>query len=87
MMVALHPGGVSPDVALPEHLQLQPASGCYLGIHVGSWRDAEPTWDVAERQLVTRLHMACCKSLSVDHRSAIAAAVIIPKLTFIGQHV
>ncbi|KAG3110967.1 hypothetical protein PI125_g9549 [Phytophthora idaei] len=65
MVVALHPDGLPREVSLPAPLHLQPVGqyGRCLGIHVGCRRDSERTAEVAEKQLVTRLHMACCKTL------------------------
>ncbi|KAJ8575808.1 hypothetical protein ON010_g3407 [Phytophthora cinnamomi] len=75
-------------LSLPDAVCMQEAShmGRYLGIYVGSRRDADHTWAVADRQLCARLHMTSQKTTTVDERCMIASAIIIPKLTYIGQH-
>ncbi|KAI9981798.1 hypothetical protein PInf_009568 [Phytophthora infestans] len=88
IVIALHPQGPRPGAVLPDPLKFQPqkVSGRYLGIRVGSGVSPERTWDVADAQLRVRLTLASHKTTIVDQRSLIAAAVIVPKLTYIAQH-
>ncbi|KAE9164136.1 hypothetical protein PF004_g29926 [Phytophthora fragariae] len=73
---------------LPAPLRLQAITKLsrYLGLQVGSVQDPDYTWQVARTQLVARLALATRKTLTVDQRSLIATAIVIPKLLYIGRH-
>ncbi|KAE9096703.1 hypothetical protein PF005_g11960 [Phytophthora fragariae] len=88
IVIALHPSGPRPGMQLPPPLVYQEHGrhGRYLGLQVGSGVAAERSWEVADAQLNVRLELACQKTTTVDQRNQIAAAVIIPKLTYIAQH-
>jgi hypothetical protein len=88
IVIALHPEGPRPDALLPAPLEFQAhgVSGRYMGIRVGSGVSPEQSWVIADSQLRVRLALASRKTTTVDQRSLIAAAVIIPKLTYIAQH-
>ncbi|KAE8904371.1 hypothetical protein PF003_g11658 [Phytophthora fragariae] len=86
--IALHKDGPNPETQLPTTMKFQGhgVSARYLGIHVGSGVPAEKSWEAADAQLRTRLSLASQKTTTVDQRSLIAAAIIVPKLTYIAQH-
>ncbi|OWY92705.1 Secreted peptide, partial [Phytophthora megakarya] len=60
--------------------------GRYLGVQVGSTDGSAATWIKADAQLALRLRLAMQKTMTVDQRSVIAAAIIVPKLLFVAQH-
>ncbi|KAG3108855.1 hypothetical protein PI125_g11465 [Phytophthora idaei] len=84
MVVALCPRGTADNNALPKSLQYQDthAYGRYLGTQIGSTKKPAMTWKKAEAQLQTTLALAQQKTLTVDQRSLLATAIIIPKLTY-----
>ncbi|KAG3096676.1 hypothetical protein PI125_g15903 [Phytophthora idaei] len=88
MGIALHPSGTDQAAPLPQSLRFQISRdhGRHPGIQVGSVRQPEASWLLAEAQRFTRLKMACLKTLTVDQRSAIVNAVILPKLLYVGEH-
>jgi hypothetical protein len=88
IVIALNPSGPQAGATLPPPLQYQEhgVAGRYLDIQVGSGVSSETTWEVADAQLRVRLTLASQNTLTVDQRSLIAAAVIVPKLTYIPQH-
>ncbi|KAE8914527.1 hypothetical protein PF003_g1942 [Phytophthora fragariae] len=87
LVIALNPDAI-PDIAtLPAPLRVQPVTlSRYLGLPVGSVPDPEYTWQLARTQLITRLALATRKTMTVDQRSMVVAAVVIPKLLYIGRH-
>ncbi|KAE9282725.1 hypothetical protein PR003_g27329, partial [Phytophthora rubi] len=88
LVIALNPASISGMGLLPVPLKLQAVDmlARYLGLQVGSVPDPNYTWQVARTQLVARLALATRKTLTVDQRSIIAMAIVIPKLLFIGRH-
>jgi exonuclease III len=88
LVIALNPGLLLEPVLLPAPLRLQAEDQIsrYLGIQVGSRPDIEYSWKLAYQQLVTRLALAVQKTTTVDQRSFVVAAVVIPKLLYIGRH-
>ncbi|KAL3660225.1 hypothetical protein V7S43_014756 [Phytophthora oleae] len=58
----------------------------YLGIQAGPDVAADEVWNIAVKQLRTRLNLAMKKTLTVEQRAATAAAIILPKLLYIGRH-
>ncbi|GMF50394.1 unnamed protein product [Phytophthora fragariaefolia] len=88
LVIALHPRGLQPATQLPTTLKYQgQMDACrYLGIQVGSRNHSATTWQNAINKLAVRLHIASQKVLTVDQRSLIAGAVIIPALLYVAQH-
>ncbi|OWZ04937.1 reverse transcriptase [Phytophthora megakarya] len=88
MVVALSSEGPRSCSPLPAPLQYlnRQDHGRYLGIYVGSKVDSEVSWTKAEQQLQVRVTLASRKLLTVDQRSQVATAVIVPKLLYVGQH-
>jgi hypothetical protein len=88
LVIALNPNLVGVGILLPKPLKLQAEAHLsrYLGLPVGSRPDAEHTWDLAHSQLTTRLALAMQKTTTVDQRSLVVAAIVIPKLLYIGRH-
>jgi hypothetical protein len=88
LVIALHPDLARKGLLLPSPLQLQAVDQLsrYLGIQVGSIPDAAYSWDLAHSQLATRLALAMQKTTTTDQRSMVVAAIVIPKLLFIGRH-
>ncbi|GMG15426.1 unnamed protein product [Phytophthora fragariaefolia] len=88
IVIALHHKGTQPHMILPEPLHYQDPQepSRYLGIYVGSSVKASTTWKAARKKLDVRLKLASQKTLTVDHRSLIAAAIIIPNLLFVARH-
>ncbi|OWZ02757.1 reverse transcriptase, partial [Phytophthora megakarya] len=88
LVIALRRNGPTHVICLPPPLKWLTSDqyGRYLGIQVGSRSDPEPTWHKTIQQLEARLFIASQKTTTVEQRSLIASAVIIPKLTYIGQH-
>ncbi|KAE8899983.1 hypothetical protein PF003_g16145 [Phytophthora fragariae] len=88
MIIALHPDVDERQLSLPSPLRVQAATHLarYLGIQVGSHDGTTETWHLARRQLTARLALATEKTMTVDQRSLLAAAIIIPKLMYIGRH-
>ncbi|OWZ15270.1 reverse transcriptase [Phytophthora megakarya] len=86
--IMLHHDGFTTTTAWVWSIQLQPVTKqCrYLGIQVDSRSDVGAMWILARKQLLLRLRLPCHKLISVDQRSRVAAAVIIPKLLFIARH-
>jgi hypothetical protein len=58
----------------------------YLGIQVGRRVSQAAVWKLTTAQVEKRLAMASIKTHSVTQRVRLAAAIIIPKLCFIGRH-
>ncbi|KAE9279868.1 hypothetical protein PR003_g28115 [Phytophthora rubi] len=88
LVIALNPETIQKMGPLPAPLRLQAITKLsrYLGLQVGSVQDPDYTWQVARTQLVARLALATRKTLTVDQRSLIAMAIVIPKLLYIGRH-
>ncbi|KAE8970633.1 hypothetical protein PR002_g27059 [Phytophthora rubi] len=88
LVIALNPAAIVTMGPLPAPLKLQPVHKLarYLGLQVGSLPDPDYTWRLARTQLVTRLALAMGKTLTVDQRSLLAMAIVIPKLLYIGRH-
>lgn len=88
LVIALNPESIQTMGPLPAPLRLQAITKLprYLGLQVGSVQDPDYTWKVARTQLVARLALATRKTLTVDQRSIIAMAIVIPKLLYIGRH-
>ncbi|EGZ06454.1 hypothetical protein PHYSODRAFT_416231, partial [Phytophthora sojae] len=81
--MALHEDGLSPPLDWRWRIQLlDPSARCrYLGMQIGSKDQKAATW-----HLRTRLRLASHKTLSVEQRAQVVAAVVIPNLLFIGRH-
>jgi hypothetical protein len=88
LVIALNPKLLEAGVTLPAPLKLQEAAtrSRYLGLPVGSRPDVGHTWGLAHRQLTTRLALAMQKTTTVDQRSLVVTAIVIPKLLYIGRH-
>ncbi|OWY99771.1 Reverse transcriptase precursor [Phytophthora megakarya] len=88
LVIALNPRAHQDGAHLPAPLQFMDKShhGRYLGVQVGSTDGSAATWIKADAQLALRLRLAMQKTMTVDQRSVIAAAIIVPKLLFIAQH-
>ncbi|KAE8960518.1 hypothetical protein PR001_g30359 [Phytophthora rubi] len=73
---------------LPRDLTYQDtATECrYLGMQVGSNIPTTTSWNAAVAKLQVRLRIASQKVLTVDQRSLIAGAVIVPNLMFVARH-
>ncbi|GMF46551.1 unnamed protein product [Phytophthora fragariaefolia] len=85
---ALYPDGLHPDEDWKGVVKLlDRADTCrYLGIQVGTMATPQYIWTKAGEQLTVRLRLACQRTLTIDQRSRIAAAIIIPKLLNVGRH-
>jgi hypothetical protein len=88
MVIALNPDRDGAAVELPAPLELQATGQLsrYLGIQVGSVTGVESTWGLAHKQLLVRLLLAGHKTNTVDQRSLLVAAIVVPKLLYIGRH-
>ncbi|KAE8984448.1 hypothetical protein PR001_g23170 [Phytophthora rubi] len=88
MVIALHPDGPQSHMHLPSQLQFQDrtAASRYLGLLVGSKLAAGTAWKKATEKLAVRLRLASQKTLTVDQRSLIAGAIIVPNLLYIARH-
>lgn len=63
MVIALNAHVSRDDAELPPPLRFQEIEqhGRYLGLQVGSQKDPEATWRIAQRQTIIRLHLASQK--------------------------
>jgi hypothetical protein len=88
LVIALNPDRDVSAVTLPAPLELQEIDHLsrYLGIQVGSTSGSEHTWEIAYKQLLVRLLLAGHKTNTVDQRSLLVAAIVIPKLMYSGRH-
>ncbi|KAE9039799.1 hypothetical protein PR001_g7355, partial [Phytophthora rubi] len=88
LVIALNPDAIPQLDSLPAPLKVQAVATLsrYLGIPVGSIPDVAYTWQLARTQLVTRLALASRKTMTAAQRSMVVAAVVIPKLLYIGRH-
>jgi hypothetical protein len=88
LVIALNPELAPKGLILPSPLKLQAVDQLsrYLGLQVGSCPDVEYTWNVAQSQLNVRLALAVQKMTTTDQRSLVVAAIVIPKLLYIGRH-
>ncbi|KAE8884879.1 hypothetical protein PF005_g3796 [Phytophthora fragariae] len=88
LVIALNPSTVANTEALPSPLRLQAPDKLarYLGLQVGSKPDMLYTWQLARTQLTARLAIAASKTTTVDQRSTIVMAIVLPKLLYIGRH-
>ncbi|GMF43886.1 unnamed protein product [Phytophthora fragariaefolia] len=84
MAFSLHPDGLSEvNIWTGENRLLGVAESCrYLGLQVGTQRIP---FDCGI-SLRKRIRLASQHTRTIDQRSRVAAAVIIPKLLFIGRH-
>lgn len=88
MVIALHPRGPNPDIKLPNELKYQNASDAcrYLGRQVGSNISPDTSWNAVIAKLHVRLRIASQKVMTVDQRSSIARAIIVPNLMYVARH-
>ncbi|KAH7485555.1 uncharacterized protein KRP23_4602 [Phytophthora ramorum] len=88
LVIALNPSAVATTTDLPAPLKVQALTELsrYMGVFVGSLPDGDYTWKLTRTQLVTRLALASRKTMTVDQRSMVLMAVVIPKGLFVGRH-
>jgi hypothetical protein len=88
LVIKLNPDYEMSAVTLPPPLCIQALDQLsrYLGLQVGSAPDAGCIWNLAQRQLVIRLALAAQKPMTADQRSVVVAAIVIPKLLYVGRH-
>ncbi|GMF48889.1 unnamed protein product [Phytophthora fragariaefolia] len=86
--IALHSTGLQTHAMWDGTFQLLDTTDrCrYLGVQAGSHVHASHSWDKAGEQLLTRIRLSSQRNLTIDQRSRVAVAVIIPKLLYIGRH-
>ncbi|GMF29166.1 unnamed protein product [Phytophthora fragariaefolia] len=70
---------------VPQPVEVTPTTR-YLGHLAGAGSTVKLTWKRAFAALRVRLVLAEAKTNSVQQRSAIAAAVIIPKMLYVARH-
>lgn len=86
IVIALHRNGLSPGAVWIGPIQLLENDEWwrYLGVQAGSKSIMKQAWHLVGEQLQVRIRLACQITLTVNQRASVAAAVIIPKLLFIG---
>ncbi|GMF49461.1 unnamed protein product [Phytophthora fragariaefolia] len=85
--IALCPVGVRDCIEWTHDIRLHATTDkCrYLGHLAGSRPCVKQSWDTAGAQLRIRIRLASHRILMVDQQAKVAAAIIIPKLLYVGR--
>ncbi|KAG2905910.1 hypothetical protein PC117_g20635 [Phytophthora cactorum] len=86
--ILLHPDGLFAEFQWTWPIRpLGTTDHCgYLGVQAGSKVAVATNWDLAGAQLRLRIRLGSQITLTVNQRSSIAAAAIIPQLLYIGRN-